>query len=178
MRLLALIPATLISSFLITGCAATKPEAFKDGTPVLDPVAFFTGHVHSTGFFEHRGGMPARRITTETTGILKDSVLYVEQDLAPEGGRRWHRSWQLYKTDVHHINATANDMLGSAHGLAYGNVFRWSFRLALSPGNPLKNVRMTQAMYLQPDGRSLIIRSVIRKAGIVVAQVTEQFWKD
>ncbi len=121
--------------------------------------------------------MPARRITTETTGILKDGVLYVEQDLAPEGGKRWHRSWQLRRTDEHRVDATANDMLGTAHGLSTGDVFSWSFRLALSPGNPLKNVRMTQAMYLQPDGRSLIIRSIIRKAGIVVAQVTEQFRK-
>lgn len=172
------LPVTLILCFLITGCACTKLTTFSDGSPTLDPVAFFTGHVHSSGFFESRGGAPTRRIVTETSGALKDGVLYVEQDLAPEGGKRWHRSWQLRRIDAHHVDATANDMLGVAHGQAYGNVFRWSFRLALSPGNPLKNIRMTQTMYLQPDGRSLIIRSIIRKAGIVVAQVTEQFWKD
>jgi len=69
-------------------------------------------------------------------------------------------------------------MIGAARGEAYGNVFHWSFRLALSPGNPLGNVRMTQWMYLQPDGRTMVNHTTIRKLGIVVAQVTEQFRSD
>jgi hypothetical protein len=32
-------------------------------------------------------------------------------------------------------------------------------------------------MYLMPDGKTLIIRSVVRKFGFVVAQITEQFVK-
>jgi uncharacterized protein DUF3833 len=56
-------------------------------------------------------------------------------------------------------------MVGKAAGEAFGNVFRWSFALPLSPGNPLANVRMTQWMYLQPDGRTLINHSTIRKFG-------------
>lgn len=178
MRVIILVFATVLLLHIISGCGRTKPLAFDGGKPVLDPVAFFTGHVHSTGFFEGRGGMPAKRITTQTTGIIKNGVLEIEQDLATEGGKRQHRAWQLRSVDGHHVDATANDIVGTAHGLFYGNVFTWNFHLALSPGNALKNVRMSQAMYLQPDGRSLIIRSVIRKAGFVVGQVTEQFWKD
>ena len=33
-------------------------------------------------------------------------------------------------------------------------------------------------MYLQPDGRSMINHTTIRKLGFLVAQVTEQFWRE
>jgi hypothetical protein len=36
---------------------------------------------------------------------------------------------------------------------------------------------MSQRMYLQPDGKTMVNHSTIRKFGIVVAQVTEQFRK-
>ncbi len=34
---------------------------------------------------------------------------------------------------------------------------------------------MTQHMYLQPDGRTMINRDTIRKFGIAIAGVTEEF---
>lgn len=118
------------------------------------------------------------QITTETHGTMRKDTLFVEQDLVFGNGKRQHRSWKLYRIDAHHVDAMANDMVHPAHGLTYGNTFRWSFTLARSPGNPLKNVRMSQFMYLQPDGKTLMLRSIIRKAGIIVAEVTEQFVKD
>ncbi len=74
--------------------------------------------------------------------------------------------------------ATANDLIGTARGRVDGNHFSWTFRLATKPGNPLFNVRMTQHMYLQPDGRTMVNRSVIKKWGILLTEVTEQFRRD
>jgi hypothetical protein len=169
---------TISCILLLCNCAKSTTDALNGGRPQLELIQFFTGRTHSDGVFESRSGRPGQRITTETNGKLKDGVLYIEQDLSLQKGKRQHRSWQLRRVDESHIDATANDIIRTAHGASYGNVFYWTFRLRLSPGNPLKNVRMSQYMYLQPDGRSLIIRSVIRKAGIIVAEVTEQFWKE
>ena len=160
------------------GCASMKPAAFGNGEPKLDPVKFFGGRTRSTGVIENRGGKPATRITTETTGNLKDGVLYIEQDLFPEGKKKNHRVFMLHQIDEHHVDATADDIVGTAHGLLYGNEFSWSFRHTLENRKFIKHVRMSQTMYLMPDGRTMIIRSVIRKFGIVVAQITEQFQKD
>ncbi len=101
----------------------------------------------------------------------------IEQDLSLGETKPQHRSWKIHRLDAHHYEATANDILGTARGEAYGNAFHWNFILALSPGNPLANVRMSQWMYLQPDGRTMVNHSTIAKFGIVVAQVTEQFRK-
>ncbi len=178
MRLPSILCLFFCQCVLLCGCASVSPAAFEGTKPVLEPEIFFTGHTHSSGVFENRKGKPTQRITTATSSHMKDGVLYIEQDLMPERGKSRLRSWQLRRIDAHHVDATANDIIGTAHGAAYGSTFQWSFHLALEPGNPLKNVRMSQAMYLQPDGRSLIIRSVIRKAGFIVAEVTEQFWRD
>ena len=72
------------------------------------------------------------------------------------------------------FTATANDMVGEAQGEAAGRVFHWSWVLALQPGNALKNVTMSQWMYLE-DGGSMLNHTTITKLGVVVAQVSEQF---
>lgn len=160
----------------ITGCAGMKPTVLKT-EKTHDPVQFFVGHTKSLGVVENRGGKPTIRITTETTGVMKDGVLNIEQDLYPEGGKKNHRSWKLRRVDEQHMVATANDIDGTAHGLLNGNEFSWTFRLKLSERKFIKHVRMSQHMYLMPDGQTMIVRSVLRKFGFVVAQITEQFRK-
>ena len=155
--------------------AAPPPSAFADAQPVFDPLKFFTGHTRSWGVFENRSGEPTERIRTETWGRMVNGELRMEQDLYIGSKPRQRRSWRMRRLDAHHFEATANDIVGTAHGEAYGNAFRWSFTLAVEPGYPLFNVRMTQRMYLQPDGRTMIYRDTIRIFGIAVAGVTEQF---
>jgi hypothetical protein len=150
-------------------------RAFADQRPIFDPIKFWSGRTRSSGVMETRGGAPMQTVRTETRGHAEGDVFHLEQDLTFGGGKRSHRSWRMRRIDAHHFTATANDMVGEARGEAWGNAFHWSFTLALSPGNPLSHVRMSQWMYLQPDGRTLLNHTTIRKAGFVVAQVTEQF---
>jgi hypothetical protein len=161
---------------------APKTEAAKlfpaDTTPAFDPLAFFTGRTSSWGVFENRKGEPIRRVVTKTRSRMVRPELHMEQDLFIGDQPRSRRSWRLRRIDAHHFEGTANDIVGTARGRAEGNTFTWSFTLELKPGNPLSRVRMTQSMYLQPDRRTMINRSVIRKFGVQVAQVTEQFRRE
>jgi hypothetical protein len=177
MRTLHLLFAAIICLFVIS-CSSLKPIAFINSEPKLDPVKFFGGNTHSSGVMESRSGKPSTPITTETHGTVKDGSLNIEQDLFPKGGKTNHRSWKLKQVDEHHVDATANDISGTAHGLLYGNYFSWTFRLKVSDRNLIKHVRMSQNMYLMPGGQTLIIRSIIRKFGIIVQEITEEFRKD
>ncbi len=160
------------------GCASMEVADFAAQRPLLDPSTFFTGRTSSAGVMENRAGAPTRRVATRTDGRWEGETLRLEQELIFSDGTKQHRSWHIRRVDAHHFTATANDMVGTAAGEAYGNVFHWSFTLALAPGNPLSHVQMSQWMYLQPDGRSLINHTTIRKLGIVVAQVTEEFRRE
>jgi hypothetical protein len=152
-----------------------KMSDFAEGRPRFDPVKFFTGRTLSSGVMENRAGAPTQFVHTETFGKRNGDLLELEQELEFGNGKRQHRSWKIRRVDEHRYEATANDVIGTIRGESYGNVFHWSFILALSPGNPLANVRMSQWMYLQPDGQTVLNHSTISKLGIVVAHVTEQF---
>ena len=151
-----------------------KVSDFEQGRPLFEPTEFFTGRTGSYGVMENRRGTPRQIVRTETTGRWEGETLHLEQDLVV-GAKRQHRSWRIRKLGGRRYEATANDVVGTVRGEATGNAFHWSFTLALSPGNPLANVRMSQWMYLQPDGKTMVNHSTITKYGVVVAQVTEQF---
>lgn len=168
----------LSALIFLAGCSTLKPKTFETGAPTLDPVSFFGGHTHSAGVLEARSGRPSDRITTKTTGVFANGVLRIEQDLYPEHRKQNHRNFKLKLTDAHHVEGTGSDISGIAHGTLYGNYFTWRFRLKIADKGLLQHVNMSQYMYLMPDGKTLIIRSVIRKFGIIVKEITEQFHKD
>lgn len=104
--------------------------------------------------------------------------MWLDQEFIYEDGQRQERHWRIRRVDEHRYEATANDVVGKATGEAYGNAFRWEYTVALKPGNPLFNVRLKQWMYLQADGRTVLNRGTVSKAGVEVAQVSEVFWRE
>jgi len=93
-------------------------------------------------------------------------------------GKQTHRSWLVRRVDAHDFTATGTGIVGVAHGEAYGNAFHLSFTLDAFPGNPLGHLHMSQWMYLQADGVTLVNRDSLTKGGVTVAYITEQFHKD
>jgi hypothetical protein len=157
-----------------------RSSDFGSVTPTFNPIQFFNGDTSSNGVRENRSGDPVAQVFTHTSGKMTGGTLHLEQDLrfvSPEKTTTSHRTWQLRQTGPHTYQGTANDIIGTATGEAHGNTFHWSFPLALSPGNPFTTIRMSQWMYFQPDGKTMLNHSTISKAGIVVSQVTETFAK-
>ena len=158
----------------LAGCGSGKKVTdFAGTTPVLDPVSFFTGHVRSWGVLE-RSGAPTDVVTTDCVGTVEpDGSLHMVQML-DVGGDRSHRDWHMRRTGAGQYEATANDMVGTAHGEASGRAFHWTWTLALKPGNSLYNVTMDQWWYAFDDG-TMLNRTGISKLGVTVAEVTERF---
>ena len=158
----------------LAGCGSTKQvTAFAGTTPVLDPISFFTGHVRSWGVLE-RSGAPSDVVTTDCTGTVDaDGSLHMVQTL-DVGGDPSRREWRMRPVGPGQYEATANDMVGTAHGEASGRAFHWTWTLATRPGNSLFNVTMDQWWYAFDDG-TVVNRTTISKLGFTVAQVTEHF---
>lgn len=148
-----------------------------DGQPALDPVRYFTGRTRSWGLFETRSGAPRELLATETCGRVESGVLHFEQDLVFGEGKKMHRSWLIKRMDAHHYTATGTGIVGIAQGVSAGNGFHLAFTLDAIPGTPLAHVHMSQWMYLQDDGVTLINRDTLTKLGFTVAQITERFEK-
>lgn len=168
--------AILFSLLLLASCGTPPPTAqFIKGGPVLDPVTFFTGRVRSWGVMENRSGQPTTVVQTDCDGTADGSdALRMTQRLTLGDDAPVTREWRMRRLAPGRFEATANDMVGTAVGEATGRAFHWQWTLALSPGNPLKNVTMDQWWYLQADG-SLLNRTTVRKLGFIAAEVTEHF---
>ena len=166
----------LAALLLLASCSDPLPvTGFAASPPALDPVHFFTGHVRSWGVLEDRSGQPTAIVTTDCRGTPDGTgTLHMTQTLNVGTDAPVTRQWTMRRSGPGRYEATANDMVGMAHGEASGRAFHWSWTLALSPGNPLKNVTMDQWWYLQDDG-SLLNRTTVRKLGYIAAEVTEHF---
>lgn len=176
MRGLVAQAAALAVGFALLGCSSPLPVAsFAGDGPSFDPIVFFQGGIKSWGVLENRSGEPTDIVLTEGRGVAEgpDGVHFPQRVTvgkeAPTG-----RDWHMRRVGPGRFEATANDMVGTAHGEAAGRAFHWTWTLALKPGNPLTNVTMDQWWYLQSDG-SMLNRTIISKLGVVVAEVTEHF---
>jgi hypothetical protein len=165
-------------ALLLGGCGSEPISSFKDGRPLFEPEKYFAGETHSWGVLETPWGKPKEILHTWTIGSLDGGSLHFEQQIVFEGGSAEHRSWLVRRLDEHHYCATGTGIIGSARGEAWGNVFHLDFTLDALPGNPLGRVHMSQWMYLQADGVTLVNRDTLSKAGLIVAEITEQFRKD
>lgn len=158
--------------------ASDPLDLFRHGRPALALENYFAGRTHSWGIFETRSGAPRQLLATQTRGRREGSVLYFEQDLQFGDGRKMHRSWVIRRVDDRRYTATGTGIIGGARGEARGNALHLEFTLDAWPGNPLGRLHMSQWMYLQRDGVTLINRDTLTKAGVIVTEITEQFRKD
>lgn len=159
----------------LLGCGEAMPvDGFRATVPIIDPIRFFTGHVVSWGVLENRSGQPTSVVTTDCVGEADGDTLHMTQRLTVGQDAPVTRTWQMRRAEPGRYEATANDMVGTAVGEASGRAFHWTWTLATSPGNRLKNVEMDQWWYLLDDG-SLLNRTTIRKLGVILVEVSEHF---
>lgn len=174
-RTLLALPVLFLS---LTSCATKPLELVKEGRPLFKPEVYFAGRTHSWGVFESRSGEPTKILYTKTTGRWDGEILHFEQDLIFPKGKNSHRSWLIRRVDDTHYTATGTGIIGTAHGVASGNAFHLDFTIDAIPGNPLAHLHMSQWMYLQEDGVTMVNRDTLTKAGVILTEITEQFHKD
>lgn len=163
-----------LSILLFAGCAAVPPVAQIKNNPRFEPEKFFAGHTRSSGIFENRIGKSQQRFSTDAAGQLRGNLLTLHQTFRYEDGRTQQRQWQIRRLDAHRYEGTANDVVGYAHGTIAGDTFRFSYTVALKPGNPFFTVRLEQVMTLRGDG-TVENRATISKFGLTLSDVTEHF---
>lgn len=163
-------------TLLLAGCSSLKPRDFAGSTAKFEPDEYFTGHVKSWGVFENRRGEPRSRFTTESVG-MRDAAgdTTIRQVFTHQDGSTQERLWHVHRLDEHRFTATANDVVGTAHGEADGNVFRWEYTIAVKPGNPFSHVHLRQWMYLPEGTETMFTRAVVTKFGFTLGEVSESF---
>jgi hypothetical protein len=169
------LPLVIIGIWAV-GCSSLKPRDFAGSKTIFEPDKYFLGHIHSWGVTENRAGEPGSRFTTDSFGTTEaNGDVMIEQTFHYETRPTQKRTWQVHRLDAHHYEATANDVVGKAHGEADGNAFRWEYTIALKPGNPFSHVHLRQWMYLPEGTETMFTRVEVKKFGFTIQQITEEF---
>ena len=161
---------------LLTGCASPGPEIYRDEKPVLDLRTYFDGTVDAWGLFRDRSGKVVKRFTVEITCRWNGEVGTLDESFRYSDGTTSRRVWTITRLDAHTYTGTADDVVGEARGIAYGNALRWRYVLKLPVDGKTYQVNFDDWMFLM-DEQVMLNTSVMSKFGFRLGEVVLSFRK-
>lgn len=165
-----------MAALLITGCAGMKPEDYADTEPELDVMQYFLGKTQAWGIFQDRSGQVRRQFRVDLNGEMQDDTLVLTEDFYYRDGEQSQRVWRIRKLDEHRYEGRADDVVGTAAGVGYGQALNWRYQLLLEVDGKTWKVSFDDWMFLQTDG-VLINRATMSKFGLTLGEVTLFFTK-
>jgi hypothetical protein len=155
-----------IIACLFASCSVAAPAA----PPTFDPLAFFTGASRGEGTLKVMA-KPRISIRVENQGHADgQGGIILDQTIHRADKATRQRRWVLRPTSPRTVGGTISDNPGAVSGRLDGN------RLMLH--YPMKGgLKVEQVLTIQPGGRSLVNRMVVRKFGMIVAHVDEVITK-
>jgi len=169
-------PAVIVLAAFLGGCSGMQPKDFEGTQPHLDLFAYFKGETRAWGIFQDRSGNLQRQFTVDIRGEIVGDELTLTEDFVYADGEIQQRIWRILRVDEHRYEGRADDVVGTATGLAYGNALNWTYTLRLPyRGNEI-NVKFDDWMFLQSDD-VLVNRATVSKFGFKVGEVTLFFTK-
>jgi hypothetical protein len=165
-----------VGMFLFQGCSSIDPKLYAKETPVLDLAQYFKGPLEAQGMFQNRKGEVVKRFHVKMTGTWSNNVGRLEEDFVYSDNSTQRRVWTITKLDEHTYSGTAEDVIGAATGVAYGNALNWRYTLALPVDGTIYHVQFDDWMFLM-DQKIMLNRAVMSKWGFRLGEVTLSFTK-
>lgn len=176
MKRRSLLAAVLAASALAAGCAGPTPADYAAERPRLDLKTYFDGPLTAYGVFTDRSGKVARRFTVEMTGSWTGNQGVLDEHFTYSDGTTERRIWRLTDLGGGRWEGRADDVVGSATGVAAGNALNWRYTLALVVDGRSWHVQFDDWMYLMDD-KVMLNKAVMSKFGIRLGEVTLAFVK-
>jgi hypothetical protein len=164
-----------LASFVFgSGCGSLQAQDFASSHSSFELIRFFSGHSRSWGVFETSHGQPRRYFTCDSFGRrTATNDLTLCQHFLFSDGKTQNRTWQIHQVDPSHWKAKADDMVGVAQAVSFGNTLSLEYTITLDRKNPMATVHIRQWIYQPEESGSLMTRLVITKLGITIFQVSE-----
>lgn len=172
---LALAAAALLPA-LLSGCAGPAPADYAAETPVLDLKTYFDGELVAHGLFTDRSGKVVRRFVVQLTGRWSGKQGTLDERFTYSDGQTERRVWHLTDEGGGRWSGRADDVVGTAVGMAAGNALNWRYTLALPVDGKVYEVQFDDWMFLM-DERVMLNKAVMSKFGIRLGEVTLSFYK-
>ncbi len=150
-------------------------EDYRNSQPQFELNEYFLGNVRAWGIFQERGGLVKRQFTVDIVGKVENEELILEEDFNFRDGEQSRRVWRIRKLDEHHYEGRADDVVGIAKGISYGNALHWKYDLNLNVGERTLKVHFDDWMPLQEDG-VLLNRATMSKISESAGSLQSPSW--
>lgn len=162
---------------ILSGCSTIDVSQYRNNAPRLDLFEFFQGSTKGWGIVQDWRGQLTRQFTVDIIGTLDgDSTLTLEEKFYWDDGKESERVWVITRSDDHSYSGRADDVVGSASGVLYGNVLNWQYQLNLEVDDDTWKIGFDDWMFLV--SRELLLnRATMKKFGLKVGEVTIAFQK-
>jgi Protein of unknown function (DUF3833) len=164
-----------LASFVLGSvCTSLQSQDLARSHSSFELIRFFTGHSRSWGVFETSHGQPRRYFTCDSYGkhSTPDDLTLCQHFLFSDG-KTQNRVWQIHQVDSSHWQASADDMIGVAQAVSFGNTASLEYTITLDRQKPMATVHIRQWIYQPEESGSLMTRLVITKLGVTIFQVSE-----
>ena len=175
-RLTLALAATALAAVVLGGCAGPTPADYAAETPVLDLKTYFNGDLVAHGLFTDRSGKVVRRFVVQMTGTWNGNQGVLDERFTYSDGKTERRVWRLTDEGGGRWSGRADDVVGTATGVAAGNALNWRYTLRLPVDGSVYEVQFDDWMYLM-DERVMLNKAVMSKFGIFLGEVTLAFRK-
>lgn len=160
----------------LAGCASQDITRYAKEQPTLDLARYFNGKLLAHGIFQDRSGQVVRRFTVDLEGRWEGNQGVLDEQFTYSDGRHERRVWRLTRHADGRYTGTADDVVGTAQGLAVGNALHWTYTLRLPVDGSVYEVQFDDWMYLV-DERVMLNRARMSKFGVHLGDVTLSFQK-
>lgn len=175
-RLTLAAAAAVLASTVLTGCAGPTPADYAAEKPVLDLKTYFDGELVAHGLYTDRSGKVVRRFIVQITGRWNGGQGTLDERFTYSDGRTERRVWRLTDEGGGRWSGRADDVVGTAVGVAAGNALNWRYTLALPVDGKVYEVQFDDWMVLM-DERVMLNKAVMSKFGLRLGEVTLSFYK-
>jgi hypothetical protein len=166
----------LATAALAAGCAGPVPADYAAEKPTLDLKTYFNGELTAHGLFTDRSGKVARRFTVAMTGTWNGSSGTLDERFTYSDGKTERRVWRLTDEGGGRYTGRADDVVGTAAGVAAGNALNWRYTLRLPVDGKVYEVQFDDWMYLM-DNRVMLNKAAMSKFGFHLGDVTLSFYR-
>jgi len=167
----------LAGAVMLAGCAGPTPADYAAERPLLDLKTYFNGKLKAHGIFTDRSGKVVRRFVVDMTGTWNGNQGVLDERFTYSDGKTERRVWRLTDEGNGRWSGRADDVVGTAVGIASGNALNWSYTLRLPVDDKVYDVQFDDWMYLV-DERVMLNKAVMSKFGIRLGEVTLSFTKE
>ncbi len=170
--LLALMPVLL----LFGACGSVDPGAYTDQKPALELRRYFDGTVDGWGMVQDRSGKVLRRFAVTIDARWQGDTGTLDEHFVWSDGERQRRVWTIRDLGGGRYSGTADDVVGTAAGIATGNALNWRYTMALPVDGRTWHVGFDDWMFLV-DERVMLNRATMSKFGVRLGEITLSFTK-